>query len=163
MNCRSPCHRTAVPLGRLLALVLGALAGALPASAGETVPGPVEAEVVGVVDGDTLRVRALVWVDLTVEVLVRIRGIDAPELHGRCPEERERAQEATALLATTIGNGPVGLTAVEGDKYFGRVLADVHTAAGSDVALAMLASGLVRGYDGGRRAPWCPDVVGLGN
>jgi endonuclease YncB( thermonuclease family) len=121
-------------------------------------PGPVTADVVAVIDGDTLRVRAAVWVDLSVETLVRIRGIDAPELRGRCIGEREDARLATENLRRAVGEGPVTLRAIAGDKYFGRVVADVRSAGGTDLAVAMLASGLARPYGGGTRASWCAEV-----
>jgi endonuclease YncB( thermonuclease family) len=128
----------------------------------DPLPGPVPAEIVRVVDGDTVRVRATIWLDLTLEILVRIRGIDAPELHGNCPEERERAAAATAALATALGDGPLRLVAIDDDKYFGRVVADVLNEAGIPISAAMLATGLVRTYSGGARLPWCPAVAAVG-
>ncbi|MCW5698037.1 MAG: thermonuclease family protein [Bauldia sp.] len=131
------------------------------AAAQDRIPGPVPADLVRVVDGDTLRVRAWIWIDQSIEVLVRIRGVDAPELRAGCPEERAQADAATAFLALAVGIGPLSLTAVEGDKYFGRVVADVDSA-GTDLAAALFASGLARPYDGGTRATWCPDLVASG-
>lgn len=143
---------------RLAALACTALV-ASPV-AGEPLPGPVPAVLVRVVDGDTIRIEALVWIDLRVEVLVRIRGIDAPELNGTCPEERAQAEAATAALATAAADGPFRLLEIDDDKYFGRVVADVETASGVSLAAWMLATGLVRPYDGGARQPWCPQLVG---
>ena len=42
------------------------------------IEGPVEAELVSVIDGDTLLVTARPWPQHAISVLVRIRGIDAP-------------------------------------------------------------------------------------
>jgi hypothetical protein len=51
----------------------------------------------------------------------------------------------------------VRLSNVANDKYGGRVDADVATASGTDVAMAMIATGLAHPYDGkGARADWCP-------
>jgi len=128
------------------------------ASAQDRIPGPVPADLVSVVDGDTLRVRAWIWIDQTIEVLVRIRGIDAPELRAECPQERAGADAATAFLMLAVGIGPLTLTDIESDKYFGRVVADVDSA-GTELGTALLGSGLVRPYDGGTRDSWCPELV----
>ena len=59
------------------------LAGAAPlvwVGSGETLPGPIPAEVLKVVDGDTLEVEARIWLGQGVQVSVRLRGVDTPEL-----------------------------------------------------------------------------------
>jgi len=117
--------------------------------------GPVEADVLGVRDGDTLLVRAHIWPGQHVEVFVRIRGIDAPELKGRCSRERQLARAARSILKDLVGEGRVRLFSVSGGKYFGRVLADVATETGSDVQTKMLISGFVRPYRGRKRQSWC--------
>ncbi|WP_283195860.1 hypothetical protein [Rhizobium sp. AN80A] len=49
------------------------------------------------------------------------------------------------------------LTRISGDKYFGRILADVTLADGRNPAQYMLGEGIAVAYDGGRKqkAP-CP-------
>lgn len=126
-----------------------------PARAGEVLPGPYEAVVERVVDGDTLGVRVRVWLGQEVSVLVRIRGIDAPERRGRCASEKARAADATDALARLVGTDDVVLARIEGGKYYGRVIADVTTGRGEDVGASLLAEGLARPYEGGRRRPWC--------
>ncbi len=116
--------------------------------------GPVAAEVVAVVDGDTLDVRARVWLGQQVSVRVRIDGIDAPELRGRCTAERTAATAARAELSRRTLGRLVQLWDVRWDKYGGRVLARVTDAEG-DVAQQALADGWVRAYEGGARAAWC--------
>ena len=122
-------------------------------------PGPYSAAVERVVDGDTLRARVAVWLGQELTVLVRIRGIDAPEIHGRCEGETARARDAKAALERLVSDGPVVLTHIEGGKYFGRVIADVTAKSGEDVGAALIAGGFARPYDGGARQPWCE--VGL--
>jgi endonuclease YncB( thermonuclease family) len=136
--------------------LLAALLVAKPecASAAEMLSGPYTASVERVVDGDTLAVRVTVWLQQEVHVLVRLRGIDAPELRGDCDLERIRAAEAAAALQHLVAAGAVQLTEIEGDKYHGRVIADVTTEAG-DVGEALVAQGFVRSYDGGARQGWC--------
>jgi endonuclease YncB( thermonuclease family) len=126
-----------------------------PIASAETLDGPVHGRVIEVVDGDSLRVVVHVWLGQHIETLVRIRGIDTPELHGACPGESKAALAATAALSRLIGPGPVVLSRIAGDKYYGRVLADVVSGDGISLATAMLHSGLARAYDGGARKPWC--------
>lgn len=144
-----------VAIRRLLFPGLLGIALAGGAHASEPVPGPYRGVVERVIDGDTLAVRVTIWLDIELDVLVRVRGIDAPELRGRCDLERSRAIAARATLSRMIAGGHVILRQVEGDKYFGRVLADVITAKGEDVGLALLASGHARPYVGGARGGWC--------
>ena len=142
------------------ALTAAALALAAGDTSAETLPGPIAAEVIRVVDGDTLALRARIWIGMDIVVNARIRGIDAPELRGRCATEKALARSARAYLASLAADGRVRLAGIENDKYAGRVLADVVTENGVDLRAAMLESGLARPYDGGARAPWC-DVATL--
>ncbi len=125
------------------------------------IEGPVGARVLNVRDGDTLEVEAHVWPLQTVTVAVRLRGIDAPELRGRCEAERTVARHARERLAELVGDGPVQLRRVTGDKYFGRVLADLASSGEPDIGARLLREGLVEAYDGGRRRDWCATVGAL--
>ncbi|HUH48698.1 MAG TPA: thermonuclease family protein [Mycoplana sp.] len=121
------------------------------------VAGPVAAHVIRVVDGDTILVSARPWPQQRVDVFVRLRGIDAPEMKSRCADARSAARTARDLLSSLVlGGGPLFLTEVSGDKYFGRVVADVHLADGRNPAHDLIAAGLAVPYDGGRKRP-CAD------
>ena len=120
----------------------------------DEISGPVAATVVRVIDGDTFVAEAHVWPGETVRVSVRIRGIDAPELHSRCPRERFAAMQARDALAALLDGQAVTILNIGGGKYYGRVLADVETGDGA-VAPTMLSLALVRRYSGGRRQPYC--------
>jgi endonuclease YncB( thermonuclease family) len=137
-----------------LALGLLALPVDLAASA-ESLDGPFQARVVEVIDGDSLRVVVRVWLGQHIVTLVRIRGIDAPEHRGACAGESRAAQAATEALGRLVAPGTVVLSDIAGDKYFGRVLADVTLESGASLREEMLHSGLARVYDGGTRASWC--------
>ncbi len=138
-----------------LALVLVAVLAAAPTGARETLPGPIPARVLRVIDGDTLAVKARIWLGQEVEVSVRVDGIDAPELKGRCHRERTLASRARALVESHVGGGEVVLRRIRYGKFAGRVLADVQTPAGEDLAGLLRAAGLAQAYGGGRRATWC--------
>lgn len=122
--------------------------------ASEGFDGPVSAQVTRVIDGDTFEASAAIWLGESIDVHVRIAGIDAPELHARCDDERVKAEAARDFLTHRIEGGEVRLTAVHYDKYGGRVDADVADAHG-DVGAAMLKAGLARPYHGERRSGWC--------
>jgi endonuclease YncB( thermonuclease family) len=131
-----------------------------PAGAGETIAGPVTAAAVRVIDGDSIEVRARLWLDLELTVVVRLQGIDTPEIRGKCAHEKDLARAAKARLIE-LATGELVLTNIRGDKYFGRVDADVSNAEGIDLGSAMIASELARPYDGGARGEWC-DLASLG-
>ncbi len=113
------------------------------------------AEVVRIIDGDKFQARVQVWPGLSVDTKVRLRGIDAPELHIRCADEYAKAQAARAALETMLAAGGVTISRVGIDKYGGRVDASVATRDTADVSAALLNGGWARSYDGGRRGSWC--------
>jgi len=125
------------------------------AQANDVLRGPVEAQVIRVVDGDTLKVKAEIWLGQTVEVEVRLAGIDAPELKGKCPQEREGAARARDYLARLAESGQTRLTNIKRDKFGGRVIANVSNDETPDFSAALLAHGFARAYGGAKRESWC--------
>ncbi len=122
------------------------------AAARDEISGPVAAEILRVIDGDTLLVEAQPWPQQKMEVYVRIRGIDAPELKSKCERLREAAFDAhRALEALTARSRKIQLTHISGDKYFGRIVADVVLSDGRSAGDDLLLAGLVQTYDGGRK------------
>lgn len=113
------------------------------------------AEVLRVIDGDTFEARVRVWPGLDVVTHVRLRGIDAAELHARCAAELDKAQAARAALQELLDQGGVTVARVGVDKYGGRVDAVVATRGTADVSAAMLAGGWARAYNGRKRGAWC--------
>jgi endonuclease YncB( thermonuclease family) len=87
--------------------------------AAEALAGPVAANVERVVDGDTIEVRAAIWLGQSLIIRVRIDGVDAPELEARCAEERKLALAARDFLLRRLQGVPVKLTHVVYDKYAG--------------------------------------------
>ncbi|MEZ5896398.1 MAG: thermonuclease family protein [Parvularculaceae bacterium] len=124
------------------------------AAAADRVAGPIKAEVERVVDGDTVKVVARIWIDQRVSVSVRLAGVDAPELfRPACPAEKELAREAKAFVEDMLGDGGASLVDIHNGKYAGRVVARVRNSAGDDVGEALLAAGLATPE--GAPDPWC--------
>ena len=109
-----------------------------PRAWAETLAGPYPAEILRVIDGDTVEARVHVWLGLDQTVRVRIRDIDAPELHGDCPDAGQASRDALVRL---LGSGPVILSNIKHDKYGGRVDAALTLPSGTDVGTALLRSG----------------------
>lgn len=121
------------------ALALTALAAALALTLASA---PVK-----VVDGDSVRLAG--W------GLVRLDGIDTPELKGRCAAEKVLARRARARLGELLAAGPVQVTWGEARREkFGRPLVRI-SAGGHDVAETLIAEGLGRAYAGAQRGGWC--------
>ena len=121
----------------------------------DAISGPITAEVVKVRDGDTVEVTAHIWPQQTVAVAVRLRGIDAPEMSGKCDAEKQAAGAAKARLSALLAGGAVTISNVSGDKYFGRVLAEMSAAGHADVGAVLLRERLVAPYQGKARRDWC--------
>ena len=141
-------------MNRCIALLLFLCAFG-PAIAAPALPGPVQAEVVRVLDGDTFDVRAQIWVGHFIETRVRLNGIDTPEIRGKCEGEVQMARAAKSALEKMILQQPIYLTNIENGKYAGRVLAEAANADGADIATYMIRNGFARKYDGGKRMGWC--------
>ncbi len=124
----------------------------------QPLPGPIPAELVSVIDGDTVAVRARIWPGQFVDTRVRVAGIDTPEIRGAgC--EAERIYAATArqftegwLQASEAENG-LFLHQVEIGSFAGRVIADIGRADGSRLSVALLEEGLAVQF--GEEGPWC--------
>ena len=117
-----------------------------------------EWRIVGVVDGDTIRVDATPDLPPALARLsVRLRGVDTPEKGGRakCERERRGGTAATAFATDAIRAARrVLIRNPAWGKWGGRVIADVLID-GRNLATALIEAGLARRYDGGRRAGWC--------
>src|SRR5437870_757082 len=110
---------------RVMADTPPAVAPATPRA--KVAPAGYAAEVLRVLDGDTFEARVHVWPGIDITTKVRLRGIDAPELKARCPDERVKAEAARDALGQMLVEGEVTVLRVGLDKYGGRVLADAAT------------------------------------
>lgn len=114
----------------------------------------ITAELVRVVDGDTIIVTIHDWPPVVGhEIGVRVDGIDTPELHDQRPEVRALAEQARDEATAFLCQCPtVQLVGIERGKYF-RLVADVECN-GSDLAAHLVEIGLARSYDGQGPHPW---------
>jgi endonuclease YncB( thermonuclease family) len=127
--------------------------GALPADLSPT--GRYVADVLRVNDGDTFEARVHLKPGQHLITRVRLRGIDTAELNARCVQEYRLAEAAQKALRAILAERQVSIWNIGPDKYYGRVVAEVGTRTTPDVSAAMLAKGVARRYDGGRREGWC--------
>ena len=133
----------------LVLIIFLVCAKAAAVEAGAVVEGPVSAEVIRVIDGDTILVTARPWPQQSVEVYVRLRGIDTPELKSKCARGQEAAEAAKHFLEEMAGaSSTVKLTRISADKYFGRIVADVVLQDGRDPARERLAAVFAASYSG---------------
>jgi endonuclease YncB( thermonuclease family) len=106
-------------------------------------------------DGDTCTVSIPNVHDIFgKDISVRISKIDAPEINGRCQAEKEAAIRAKEYLQAHLPHGAiVQLLSPTRDKYF-RINADIQFGEWT-ASTNLLASGLARAYNGGKRESWC--------
>jgi len=105
-----------------------------------------------VIDGDSFHIG---------ERTIRVVGIDAAELAGKCEAERARAETSTRALQDWLNRGPFRMASnphEPTDKYRRELMTVTRTNAdGSEDRLAayMTRHGGARPYAGGARGGWC--------
>ncbi len=120
-------------------------------------PSGYHAKVLSIYDGDTFTAQIFSWPQHSIEARVRLRGIDTPEIRGKCASEKQKAQQAKQRLIELIPEGSmVTLYQIELGTYAGRIIADVSTENGEDVGAVMLDENYARPYlyREGRKS-WC--------
>ena len=106
-------------------------------------------------DGDTIRVTIPgVSPFFGANIPIRLRGLDTPEIRGKCNEEKAAARDARDRLRELLEQASrIDLIDAKRGKYF-RLIATVQ-ADGVDVAALLIQEGHARPYEGGTRAGWC--------
>lgn len=112
-------------------------------------------EIRTVYDADTFFVNINSWPPIFGERIgVRVANVDAPEMRGKCKEEKLLARKAKKHTVAFLRNAKrVELTNIERGKYF-RIVADVY-ADGRSLSDSLVASGFAVRYTGGKRISWC--------
>jgi Micrococcal nuclease (thermonuclease) homologs len=110
-----------------------------------------------IIDGDTFKATVLLADGIEImSVMVRLRNVDTPEIHGQCDDEITRAELAKQRLSELIPVGSViEISNVKNDKYPGRIDANVFDEHNRDVGLVLIREGYGRSYSGGKRQSWC--------
>jgi len=129
-----------------------------PAQSAE-VYGPYKANVLRVIDGDTVHIEVSIWPGLSQRTKLRLAGVNTPEKRGReisdC--EKRAGHAATAFTRRFLKKAQsVTVSGIRPGKYAGRMLGSLHVD-GKSLEKALLDSEHARPYHGGRRQPWCQD------
>lgn len=144
-----------IPLIAVTSLLTMIFQYVVSVQAAKNFQGPVAANVLQVIDGDTFLAHAILWPGQSLRINIRVRGIDTPEMKSRCKSEHFAAKQARDELKKLLGDGPVSISNIAGAKYYGRVLADVVARDGTRVAEEMILRNFARPYRGGKREGWC--------
>ena len=102
-----------------------------------------------VYDGDTFRAYLP---NFQKDQRIRVRGVDTPEIKGKCQFEKELAIKAREFTKSFLKLGAVELKNLSKDRYQ-RILADVFVN-GRGLDKALIERGLGRKWRG-KRENWC--------
>ena len=106
-------------------------------------------------DGDTLRTTMPGLPPELSEMLVRVAGVDTPEIKGKCDAEKTRAIQARDFVTRSLAEArSVKFCNPKWGKYGKRVIAEV-VLDGKSLAAILIENGLGRPYGGGQRGEWC--------
>ena len=97
----------------------------LPVNAAKPTYGSYQAEVLRVIDGDTIELNVHVWLQLTQKIKLRLIKINTPEKRGKGVSDCEKsaAQKATNFTQKFLkGAKFVAVDNVKHGKYAGRAL-----------------------------------------
>jgi len=113
------------------------------------------AEVTSIYDADTFRANIKEYPPIVGEHMsIRVLGIDAPEIRGKCETEKIMASQAKQFTVQALRSAKIiELRNIKRGKYF-RLLANVYVD-GHNLAQQLIHAGHARPYDGGKRTGWC--------
>lgn len=112
-------------------------------------------EVTSIYDADTFRANIDGWPSVIGKrISIRVNGVDAPEIRGKCAKEKAGARAAKQHTVAMLRSAKtIELRNIRRGKYF-RLLADVYMD-GKNLARSLIDAGLARPYHGGKRLSWC--------
>ena len=112
-------------------------------------------KVISIYDGDTLRVSIDSFPDIVGKnIRIRIKGIDAPEIKGKCQNEIDLAIMARDYLINAINqSSQIELRNMERGKYF-RIVGELYID-GENISKGLLKEKLAYIYHGGKKRSWC--------
>ena len=108
-------------------------------------------KVISIYDGDTLRVNIDSFPDIVGKnIRIRIKGIDAPEIKGKCQTEIDLAIMARDYLRNAINqSSQIELRNIERGKYF-RIVGELYID-GENISKGLLKEKLAYIYHGGKK------------
>ena len=109
-----------------------------------------------VIDGDTIDLGKNV-ADTLPPLHLRINGVDTPEIHGKCLNERMLAVQAKNFVQFTLDNEKnFAIIYKKWDKYGGRVLGDIRFDNGVLLSEELIRRGFAIQYNGEKKTKdWC--------
>ena len=112
-------------------------------------------EVTSIYDADTFRVNISGYPPIIGERMpIRVLGVVAPEIRGKCESEKIKAREAKQFTVQALRSAKtIELRNMQRGRYF-RILANVYVD-GKNLADGLIKAGHARAYDGGKRLVWC--------
>ncbi|QTE82723.1 thermonuclease family protein [Shewanella algae] len=112
-------------------------------------------QVMSIYDGDTFNANVAEWPPIVgLNIPVRIRGIDTPELRGKCQKEKELARAAKQFTVSQLRAAKqIELKDISRGKYF-RLIASVYVD-GKNLGDILLQQKLAVPYSGAKKPNWC--------
>ena len=112
-------------------------------------------KVISVYDGDTIRVNIDSYPDIIGKnIRIRLKGIDTPEIKGKCQKEIDLAIMARDYLRNAINQSShIELKNIERGKYF-RIVGELYID-GENISKGLLKEKLAYIYHGGKKRSWC--------
>ncbi len=106
-------------------------------------------------DGDTFRVSIIGYPAVIGDnIPIRIKGIDTPEIRGKCAEEKKLAKKAKQFTVSALRSGKnIELKNIQRGKYF-RLIADVYID-GESLGDKLISEQLAYEYRAGTKQSWC--------
>lgn len=116
------------------------------------------ANVVRVIDGDTIEIDVNTWLGATQRINLRLYGANTPEKRGKGVSDCEKlaAIKATKFTEKWLdGIGEVMITNVKNGSFAGRAVGALYHVDKGFLHRALIGSGNAVIYYGGKRSPWC--------
>ena len=106
-------------------------------------------EVVRVLDGDTVEILIDLGFNITIKQIVRIKGINSPEIHTKDKAEKIKGQASKAYAEQWFAQKELTIRTFKDEKY-GRMLGEFFCGE-ENFSESAVAEGHAVVYDGGKR------------
>jgi len=111
--------------------------------------------IIKVIDGDTFRVDINELPDIIGKnIRIRILGINAPEINGKCAFEKELAIKARDFVQILLNNADLVVLKNLNRGNFFRLLAEVIVD-GKNLGELLVVNDLAVRYQGQKKSSWC--------